>query len=104
MKSWDRTPGKWRYHPPALTNLGQQSALSMFPDYYGKSSPATGTDAFLDTPSLRGVVITPPYLHDGRAVSLRAVLTDWNRSGRHGNTQRLTADELNDLLYFLERI
>lgn len=90
--------------PPAFTNLGQHSAAGLFPDYYGPAGLGTGTDDFLDTPSLRGIALTAPYLHDGRARTLRAVLTDWNRTSRHGNIQLLTSGELEDLLYFLERL
>ncbi len=90
--------------PPALTNLGQHSALSMFPDYYGPDGRGAGTDAFLDTPSLRGLAVSAPYLHDGRAATLRDVFQEWNRANRHGNTRDLTKAQLNDLLYFLERL
>jgi mono/diheme cytochrome c family protein len=90
--------------PPAFTNLGQHSAAGLFPEYYGSAGPAAGTDDFLDTPSLRGIALTAPYLHDGRARTLRAVLTDWNRTSRHGNVQLLTSGQLEDLLYFLERL
>ncbi|WP_145090367.1 hypothetical protein [Anatilimnocola aggregata] len=90
--------------PPALTNLGQQSAASLFPDYYGPMGPAAGADNFLDTPTLRGISLSPPYLHDGRAPTLRAVLSDWNRAGRHGNTKILSNEQLNDLIYLLEQL
>jgi cytochrome c peroxidase len=90
--------------PPALTNLGQHSALSMFPDYYGPEGRGAGTDNFLDTPSLRGLAVSAPYLHDGRAATLRALLTEWNRANRHGNTRDLSAQQIDDLIYFLERL
>lgn len=90
--------------PPAFTNLGQHSAAGMFPDFYGPAGSGTDSDDYLDTPSLRGVAVTSPYLHDGRAPTLRAVLTDWNRTSRHGNTQVLSVQQLDDLLYLLERL
>lgn len=90
--------------PPAFTNLGQQPAASLFPDHYSPGGPAAGLDAFLDTPTLRGIVLTAPYLHDGRARTLEAVLGEHNRGQRHGNTRRLSSPELDDLLYFLERL
>ncbi len=90
--------------PPALTNLGQHSALSMFPDYFGLGGQGAGTDNFLDTPSLRGLAVSAPYLHDGRAKTLRALLTEWNRANRHGNTRDLSAQQIDDLIYFLERL
>lgn len=90
--------------PPALTNLGQQSALSMFPDYYGADGAGAGTDLLLDTPSLRGLAVSGPYLHNGRAATLREVLTKWNRENRHGNTRDLPPEQLDDILYLLERL
>jgi len=39
----------------------------------------------LDTPTLRGIWETPPYLHDGSAATLLEVLTTANPSGIHGN-------------------
>lgn len=57
-----------------------------------------------DTPSLRGVKSTAPYLHDGSAQTLRDVLTTANRDDRHGRTSGLSSAELEDLLAFLEQI
>ena len=90
--------------PPAFTNLGQQPAASLFPDYYGPGGPAAGLDAFLDTPTLRGVAQTAPYLHNGRAATLASVLEQHNRGQRHGNTVKRSTAELDDLIYFLERL
>lgn len=90
--------------PPAFTNLGQHSAAGLFPDFYGPGGLGAGTDDFLDTPSLRGIALTAPYLHNGRAATLRGVLTDWNRTSRHGNTRVLSVQQLDDLLYLLERL
>jgi cytochrome c peroxidase len=51
----------------------------------------------LDTPTLRGLWRTAPYLHDGSAATLREVLTTRNTGDRHGTTSTLTPDELDDL-------
>lgn len=51
-----------------------------------------------DTPSLRGLYQTAPYLHDGTAPSLRDAVT------RHGNGALLTEQELEDLVAFLKTI
>ena len=53
-----------------------------------------------DTPSLRGLFATAPYLHDGTA-TLKEVLTTKNSGNRHGITSHLTAEELDDLVAFL---
>lgn len=54
-----------------------------------------------DTPTLRGLWDTAPYLHDGSAPDLRAVLVDRNPDDRHGATSGLTAEQLDDLVAFL---
>ena len=54
-----------------------------------------------DTPSLRGIWHTAPYLHDGRAPTLRDVLTTHNPTDRHGRTAHLSEAELQDLMAFL---
>ena len=54
-----------------------------------------------DTPSLRGIWHTAPYLHDGRAETLRDVLVSHNPADRHGRTVHLSEAELQDLVAFL---
>jgi YVTN family beta-propeller protein len=57
-----------------------------------------------DTPSLRGVYKTAPYLHDGRAGSLLDVITTYNPEDRHGSTSHLSESELADLVTYLESL
>ena len=59
--------------------------------------PLTG----LDTPTLRGLHATPPYLHDGTAPTLRDVLVDRNPGDAHGVTSGLTESQLDQLERFL---
>ena len=54
-----------------------------------------------DTPSLRGIWHTAPYLHDGRAPTLHDVLATHNPHDRHGRTAHLSEAELQDLVAFL---
>ncbi|HRQ64782.1 MAG TPA: PKD domain-containing protein [Xanthomonadaceae bacterium] len=58
----------------------------------------------LDTPSLRGLFGSAPYLHDGSAESLEAVLLERNPGGAHGDTATLDAEELAELVSFLLQI
>lgn len=58
----------------------------------------------IDTPSLLGGWATAPYLHDGRAASLRDVLTIENAGDRHGATSHLSAAEIDDLVSYLRTI
>ena len=55
-----------------------------------------------DVPTLREVWRTAPYLYDGRAADMLAVLKAWNPADQHGITSDLTEQELKDLeLYIL---
>jgi YVTN family beta-propeller protein len=57
-----------------------------------------------DTPTLLGIYRTPPYLHHGKAATLRDVLTTCNHDDRHGKTSRLTSTQLDDLVEFLKSL
>ncbi len=54
-----------------------------------------------DTPSLVEVWRTAPYLHDGRAVTVRDVLTTFNPDDKHGRISALSEDELSDLVEYV---
>ncbi len=58
----------------------------------------------MDTPTLRGLVHTAPYLHDGSAPTLYDVLVTTNPADQHGVTSHLTPDEIADLIAFLEAL
>ncbi len=66
----------------------------------GTRGPLDRRDTF-DNPALRETWRTGPYLHDGRAVSLRDVLTTFNKGDRHGRTSKLSKRELDDLVAYL---
>jgi cytochrome c peroxidase len=57
-----------------------------------------------DTPSLRGIWDTAPYLHDGSAPALRDVLLTRNPGDRHGRTSHLSESEISDLIAFLRSL
>jgi YVTN family beta-propeller protein len=57
-----------------------------------------------DTPTLLGVYRIEPVLHDGRAKTLRDVLTTQNRGDKHGSTSQLSASEIDDLVAFLKSL
>ena len=54
-----------------------------------------------DTPTLIEVWRTAPYLHDGRAVTIKDVLTKFNKDDRHGRTSELTDTQIEDLAAFV---
>lgn len=57
-----------------------------------------------DTPSLRECYRTGPWLHDGRAPTLRSIFTDHNPNDLHGRTRGLSEQELEDLLAYLRSL
>lgn len=55
-------------------------------------------DGFMfDTPTLNEVWRTAPYLYDGRAKTMREVLTIFNKDDKHGKTSNLNEKELQAL-------
>jgi cytochrome c peroxidase len=54
-----------------------------------------------DTPTLINVWKTAPYMHDGRALTVRDVLTTENAHDRRGVTSTLTSQEIDDLVEFV---
>ncbi len=82
-------------HPPPLyTNRNQY-------DVGTADAPGEYLGPAIDTPTLRFLYDSAPYLHDGRALTLLDVLTTYNLNGRHGTTSHLTSLELADLISFL---
>jgi YVTN family beta-propeller protein len=63
-----------------------------------KTTDNSGT---FDTPQLTNIAITAPYLHDGSAATLEQIWTVFNPDDKHGRTNDLTKDELNDLIEYL---
>jgi YVTN family beta-propeller protein len=62
---------------------------------------STPPGLLLDVPHLTGVYDSPPFLHDGSAATLEAVLTTRNGERRHGNAHQLSEAELQDLIEYV---
>ena len=62
---------------------------------------ATDNPGLLKAPQLTNIGLTAPYLHDGSARSLEEIWTIYNPEDKHGRTNDLTKDELNDLIEYL---
>lgn len=58
-------------------------------------------DREFDTPTLVEVWRTSPYLHDGRAVTIREMLTKYNPDDKHGITSGLTEKQIDYLAEFV---
>jgi len=54
-----------------------------------------------DTPTLREMFRTGPYLHDGTAVTMKDVLTTRNAENKHGNTAGLSPEQIDDLVAYV---
>lgn len=61
----------------------------------------TDNQGLLDTPQLTNIALTAPYLHDGSARTLEEIWTIYNPDDKHGRTNDLTKDQLNDLIEYL---
>ena len=58
-------------------------------------------DLEFDTPTLIELWRTAPYLHDGRAATMKEVLTRHNSDNKHGQTSDLTDAQIRDLARFV---
>jgi DNA-binding beta-propeller fold protein YncE len=70
----------------------------------GKADPTEKMGPTYDTPTLLGIYRTAPYLHHGKAATLRDVLTAKNPKDRHGKTSHLSDAEIADLVTFLKAL
>jgi len=61
----------------------------------------TDSTGLLKTPQLTNIALTGPFLHDGSARTLEEIWTIYNPEDKHGRTNDLTKDELNDLIDYL---
>jgi YVTN family beta-propeller protein len=62
---------------------------------------ATDTGGRFKSAPLTGIALTAPYLHDGSAHTLEEIWTIYNPEDKHGRTNDLIKDELNDLIEYL---
>jgi YVTN family beta-propeller protein len=62
---------------------------------------ATDTESSFDVPHLNNIYDSSPYLHNGIAETLEEIWTRYNPEDRHGATNDMTKDQLNDLIEYL---
>ncbi|MGA2183389.1 MAG: multiheme c-type cytochrome [Bryobacteraceae bacterium] len=58
----------------------------------------------LDVPHLNNIYDSAPYLHNGMAATLEQIWTVYNPDDRHGVTNDMTKDQLNDLIEYLKTL
>ncbi len=86
---------------PTLTDGQRHDVGTIKPSSGGRlGGPLDG----IDTPTLRGLWATAPYLHDGSAATLRDVLTTANPAGQHGNLAGLTPAQIDQLAEYLNQV
>ena len=83
------------HNGPHYTNLSMVDV--------GTGKP-TDRSPLVDVPQLNNVVLSAPYLHDGSARTLEEIWTVFNPHDRHGVTNDLSKDELNDLIEYLKTL
>ena len=83
-------------HPPPLFTHRKPTDV--------ETKGATDTVAIFDTPHLRDIGRSAPYLHDGRAETLESIWTVHSPNDEHGVTSDLSKEELNDLVEYMKSI
>jgi YVTN family beta-propeller protein len=81
--------------PPYYTNLKMA---------YVGTLAATDDSMLFDTPHLNNIFASAPYLHDGRANTLEEIWTKYNLSDKHGISNDMSKNQLNDLVEYLKSL
>lgn len=89
-----RTECRSCHYPPHYTDFKTHDVGTV-------SGPEERLGPEIDTPTLRGLYRSAPYLHDGRAAALYDVLTTANPDDRHGATSHLSEEDLWALVTFM---
>ena len=78
------------------------------PSYTDRALHDVGTRDWLDrqgkfdTPHLNNIYDSAQYLHNGMAATLEEIWTRYNPEDRHGVTNDMTKDQLNDLIEYIK--
>ncbi len=65
---------------------------------------ALDRESHFDTPHLSNIYDSAPYLHNGIAETLEEIWTRYNPDDKHGVTNDMTKDQLNDLIEYLKTL
>jgi YVTN family beta-propeller protein len=94
-----------------VISIENRCATCHFPPYYtDRRVHDIGTrhvydrQGRFDTPHLNNIYDSAPYLHNGIAPTLEEIWTVFNPDDRHGVTNDLTKDQLNDLIEYLRTL
>ncbi|MHC4459830.1 MAG: multiheme c-type cytochrome [Planctomycetota bacterium] len=90
---------------------GNRCATCHFPPLYtDRRRHNIGTKLWLDresdfdTPHLSNIYDSSPYLHNGIAETLEEIWTRYNPNDKHGVTNDMTKDQLNDLIEYIKTL
>jgi len=83
------------HRPPLYTDRGKHDVGTKMP---------LDTKSSFDSPHLTNIYDSAPYLHNGIADTLEEIWTKYNPHDKHGVTNDLTKDQLNDLIEFLKTL
>jgi cytochrome c peroxidase len=89
---------------PYYTDSSLQKPFNLHDVGTGNDDPSEKMGPKYDTPTLLGIYRTAPYLHHGKAKTLRDVLTLCNPQDKHGKISHLKSNELDDLVAFLKSL
>ena len=81
--------------PPFFTNM-EMADVGTLSD--------TDDPMLFDAPQLNNIYESPPYLHDGSAVTLEELWTTYNDEDKHGVGNDMMKDQLNDLVEYLRSL
>ncbi len=59
------------------------------------------TDVPFDTPTLKEIWRTAPYLYNGSAVTIKDVITKFNKNDKHGETSKMSEQEIEALAQYI---
>jgi cytochrome c peroxidase len=83
------------HFPPLFTDRSKHNIGTQFP---------LDKDADFDTPHLSNIYDSAPYLHNGIAETLEEIWTRYNPDDKHGVTNDMTKDQLNDLIEYIKTL
>jgi YVTN family beta-propeller protein len=83
------------HRPPLFTDRRKHDVGTKMP---------LDTKAVFDTPHLTNIYDSAPYLHNGISETLEEIWTKYNPEDKHGVTNDMTKDQLNDLIEYLKTL
>jgi YVTN family beta-propeller protein len=89
---------------PYYTDSSLKKPFNLHDVGTGNDDPGEKMGPKYDTPTLLGIYRSAPYLHHGKAATLRDVLATCNKGDKHGKTSHLKPDQIDDLVAFLKSL